>query len=621
MQDKKQSFQNCGANGAEIPPGKAEGRMSSDVLIMGAGLAGIMAAIWAARSGARVAIASSGPICSGSSFYPGTWGLGLVGPESREDEADLAETILQIGEGMADPELVRCLTSGIQDGVRELQTLGVALKEAVNKGEKEFIPCFDHKNRDWHGIVKESAREALRAELKRLEVTELPQTTITDLFFRNGRISGAGGVRKAGGRWEFFTVQCDSVVIASGGLGGLFSRRLNTSDVTGMGQYLALKAGASLINLEFMQMMPGYITPAPKTIYNEKVFRYSEFSDSKTGRSVFSDWSREELKARMEIRSTHGPFTCRLGSGQVDIRLFEACLKNQEGVRLTYQKELKEHQPEFVRTYFQWLKEEKGLTIDDPVQIGIFAHAANGGIQIDCHGGCGVEGLYACGEATGGMHGADRLGGLSTANGLVFGKRAGIQAAKWSLSHAKAQESLEDTVSWTATWIPGAEELTEQIRQINFQAAMVIRREETILAALKQLAAIREEGERRRLPLCEFQEEIGEAERETSDPAGARQYRLTRELEGTLLLSEALLRAALMRRESRGSHYRADFPQLDHNLDGVIQVREAENGLQVCLRPKRVRSEREGAVPERAVSERTMSERTVSERTASERTV
>ncbi|MDO5348639.1 MAG: FAD-binding protein [Lachnospiraceae bacterium] len=610
MQNKKQ-IPKSGGNGPTSSIWRNGDSLTADVLVMGAGLAGITAAIWAARTGARTAIASSSAICSGSSFYPGTWGLGLVGPENQEDERELAQTILQIGEGMADPELVNCLTAGIQDGIKELQALGVSLKEAVNKGEKEFIPCFDHKNRDWHGIVKESAGAALKAELQRLEVTQLPDTCITDLFMENGQISGVGAVQKGADGWKFLTIRCSSVVIASGGMGGLFSRCLNTSDVTGMGQFLALKAGASLVNLEFMQMMPGYLHPAPKTIYNEKAFQYSEFSDPRTGQSVFSDWSQEELKERLKIRSTHGPFTCRLGSGEVDVRLFQACLENPEGVRLTYRNELKEHQPEFVQTYFQWLKEEKGLTIDDPVQIGIFAHASNGGICIDSHGGCRVKGLYACGEATGGMHGADRLGGLSTANGLVFGKRAGIQAAKWSLENREDQKEQRritgqdsETEVWKKTkhsenekhcevqacaqawetgWIPGAQELIQQIRQINFRCAMVVRREETLVWGLEQLASIGAESERRRRPLSDKEEEQWDGS-QPEQPDGldmAGRYRMTRELEGTLRLSEAMLRAALMRKESRGSHYRADFPSLDHGFDHVILVRETQEGLAV----------------------------------------
>ena len=81
-------------------------------------------------------------------------GPGAVGPESEADEEDLKSVILKVGEGMADPELVSVLVSHIRRGTDRLKAFGIQLKEAENKGEKEFIPCFDYKNRDWHGIVK-----------------------------------------------------------------------------------------------------------------------------------------------------------------------------------------------------------------------------------------------------------------------------------------------------------------------------------------------------------------------------------------------------------------------------------------------------------------------------------
>ena len=88
-------------------------------------------------------------------------------------------------------------------------------------------------------------------------------------------------------------------------------------------------------------------------------------------------------------------------------------------IRVFHQEEVKRHQPEFIKTYFDWLKEEKNLTMDDLVWLSMYAHASNGGIAIDEEAFTGVEGLYACGEVTGGMHGADRLGGLSSANRCV----------------------------------------------------------------------------------------------------------------------------------------------------------------------------------------------------------
>ena len=95
---------------------RLKNEIKCDVLVMGAGIAGIMAAISAAEAGADVCIVSGTRICSGSSFYPGTWGLGLVGPESEADEEDLKSVILKVGEGMADPELVSVLVSHIRRG-------------------------------------------------------------------------------------------------------------------------------------------------------------------------------------------------------------------------------------------------------------------------------------------------------------------------------------------------------------------------------------------------------------------------------------------------------------------------------------------------------------------------
>ena len=113
----------------------------------------------------------------------------------------------------------------------------------------------------------------------------------------------------------------------------------------------------------------------------------------------------------------------------MDLALFRAFLEDERGVEVTYSDALRKAPPEFINTYFDWLREAKGLTMDDPIHIGVFAHAANGGVRIDPEAFTGVPGLFACGEVTGGMHGADRIGGLSTANGLVFGGKAGRSAA------------------------------------------------------------------------------------------------------------------------------------------------------------------------------------------------
>lgn len=529
---------------------------------MGAGLAGITAALWAARKGVKVTIISSSIIGSGSSFYPGTWGLGLVGPENKADEKDLLDTILQVGEGMVDPELAACLVHGISEAIEDLKSLNIPLKEAVEKDEKEFIPCFDYKKRNWHGFTKEKAREILRQELKRLGVQELTQTSITDIIIKNKRVSGVTAIQRQKDQDTLLTIGCTSVIIASGGLGGLFKYRLNTSDVKGLGQYLALKAGASLINLEFMQMMPGFINPAPKTIFNEKVFCYSEFYNVKTGKSIFEDCSEKELNKLLELRSTHGPFTCRLGCEKVDVRLYEEFLREESGVRLSYKKDLIDNQPEFVKIYFQWLRKEKGLTIHDPVRLGIFAHASNGGIYIDRYTRTGVEGLFACGEATGGMHGADRIGGLSTANALVYGKIAGCSAAEYSSAVKPEVPENNDVL----TYVPGADQLLEEIRALNYHTAMVVREEGKILDTLEELSKLDNKAETSRLFV------------QQNETAG-RSYQKKCELEAAITLSRAMLQAILLRNESRGSHYRVDYPYKNDRLSTPIISRQKEGKL------------------------------------------
>lgn len=538
-------------------------KKTCDVLVIGAGLAGIMAAGSAAEAGADVCLVSAAGICSGSSFYPGTWGLGLVGPDGPEDEESLKQTILEIGEGMADPELVDTFVSHISDGIEFLRLLGVPLKEAENKGEKEFIPCFDNKNRDWHGIVKEGAREVFLNWLESLSVTLLPDTFVLDAYQQaDGAVAGV--LALSGG--SLMQIACKSLVIASGGLGGLFKYRLNTDDVTGVGQWLAYRMGADLVNLEFMQFMPGFLKPAPKTIYNEKVFRYTDFLKTGTGENLFADWPEEKLRQKMEIRSTHGPFTSRLDSAPVDIRLFEEFAGNPYGVTAVYQKEIKKNQPEFVKTYFQWLETEKHLTVDDPVQLGIFAHASNGGIRIDSRGCTGVPGLFACGEATGGMHGADRLGGLSTANGLVFGRIAGKEAARWAaaVSASPAGQEEGQTATFSAAWYshvpappitvpacyPHAEEFLKEIRGINFRNAMVVRSGEKAKEGLRELWAVKESMDR---------------EKEENDLLSLLStdtviLKASVRLQAAYELSERLLTAAGLRKESRGSHYRSDYP-------------------------------------------------------------
>lgn len=110
-----------------------------DVLVVGSGIAGIMAALAAAVAGRSVILASSGPVFSGSSFYPGTWGLGLIGPENEADQEDLVQSILEVGCGMADEAMVRAFVAGIAPAIEGVKAMGVQLKAAARPRIKRIL--------------------------------------------------------------------------------------------------------------------------------------------------------------------------------------------------------------------------------------------------------------------------------------------------------------------------------------------------------------------------------------------------------------------------------------------------------------------------------------------------
>lgn len=513
---------------------------SCDVLVIGGGLAGLVSAVTAAEQGCRVVLACNAPVFSGSSFYPGTWGLGLVSPVDSADEDDLLKTVLDRGMGMADRKVAETFIRGIRPAVEKLRQKGLVLKEAENPAEREFIPCFDRKTRAWHGLEADKTKAFFSQRKETLGIQELPGTELLEIVKDENRVCGALLFRED----RLFYVACKALVLATGGTGGLFAYHVCPDSLTGSGQAAALKAGCRLTNMEFIQMMPAYVSPAYKTIFNEKTFRFSLLSDV-FGQPLFSGYSDKSI---LEERSGHGPFTCRLSSAAVDIALYRAFLQNPAGVTVSYREEMKRNPPEFIRTYFDWLKAKKGLTWDDSVRLGIFAHAANGGIVIDENAATDISGLYACGEVTGMMHGADRLGGLSSANCIVLGEKAGLSAAAVCKEAVGSPENIECSASETADSQKGLSLIQKEM----FENAMVVRSEQGLQHALSALGC------------------IGVPGKETSDPKKiAKHLRLS----GQVLAAKAILSAALLRKESRGSHFREDYPTADAEHCRRIEIR------------------------------------------------
>lgn len=503
-----------------------------DVLVIGSGIAGICAAIEAGRAGANVVLASAGKTMSGSSFFPGTWGLGLIGPEDEADKADLERTILDVGGGVADPTLVHTFVEGIPEAIKWLERdLGVELKRPANTEsakEKTFIPCFDHKQRMWRGITRESFEKAAGAELERLGIQLRPGLELIDLVEgRSGQIAGGLFYNRRGNQLEAIAARAS--VIATGGTGGLFERSLTSSDVLSSTQGIATQHGVELINIEFMQMMPGVVAPKRNLVFNEKTWRYVRFDSP-------IDIHDNELPDLLEMRSGYGPFTSRLASRAIDLAIDQA---GPEGLTLRY--DFPTHDvPEFVQTFATWLKNEHGISPTDEMRVAMYAHASNGGIKINTGAQTARKGLFACGEVTGGMHGADRLGGLSSANGVVFGRIAGRNAAKHAQSASKTK-LLTTSCSQTGVDLHTTRDITLKMKQTMSRACMINRTESGLTSALEGLKTL--------------SLQIENASKRTNNP---QEIAAEARIESQLLYAQRILEAARTRKQSLGSHYRAD---------------------------------------------------------------
>lgn len=506
---------------------------STDVLVIGSGIAGLCAAIEAARAGATVTVASAGKTMSGSSFFPGTWGLGLIGPVDEDDERDLIDTIQAVGCGVADPELVQTFVHGIPQAIQWLeQDLGVQLQRpqsAESAQQKQFIPCFDHKTRMWRGLTRKPLEDAFVAQVESLGIRLLPRHELIDLVEdTDGKIIGATLYDRA--NEHLVPKAAKATIIAAGGTGGLFERSLTSADVLSSSQAITLAHGASLTNIKFMQMMPGFIEPKRNLVFNEKTWRYVKFDHP-------ADIADEKLDDLLEQRSGYGPFTSRLASRAIDLAIDQA---GAEGLALHYDFP-REDVPEFVQTFATWLQDEHGIAPTDEMRVAMYAHAANGGIKIDKTAYTGVKGLYACGEATGGMHGADRIGGLSSANGIVFGCIAGASAAQAAQNAPEVALKADIALPQYGIATTDAERLTRSLKHTMSTYCMINRTDTGLSKALHELEGLKTEA----TPL-------------STQKAQDSEIAALARLQSQIQLATEMVKAMRKRTESLGSHYRAD---------------------------------------------------------------
>lgn len=529
--------------------------LCTEVLVIGSGIAGLSAAVYAAKMGAKVTLSSSVHLFSGSTFFPGTWGFGLVGPVDEHDERDLMDSILRLGQGMAREKMVETFVKSLNESVDLLEDLGITLEKPSEeaKEQKEYIPCFDHKHRRWRGLTKKNLLEAMPQVLSSLGIELLPHFEVMEILKEGERVTGAMGIHKNS---MLLKVNAKAVILATGGLGGLYSHRLTTDDVNGSGVGLALLAGAKALNMEFMQIMLGFVKPGYKTVHNEKTF-YASLFHTEEGKDLL-DMRLPEGVDKEEVlreRSLHGPFSSETLSRHLDLCIHEEITeKNISGVTMTYDLAKMEKPAEFVKTYFDWLQKEKNIAMSEKILVAPFMHASNGGIYINHEGKTHVKGLFAAGECTGGMHGADRIGGLSTANGIVFGKIAGKNAAIYAQEMRPSREDEEASShhgAFRPKYINDPLSKISDMRKIMYKHAFLKLEESGIEAAMTFFLNLT------------FHEEDKKHEEMETEGREIFHLRDSYRLRNAKAAALSLLSVQKERRESRGSFYRGDYPLKD----------------------------------------------------------
>lgn len=559
-----------------------------DILVIGSGLAGLTAAFRAADAGASVLLCTSTRLCSGSSFYSHMDTLHCQCTIDKSDEEVFMEDIRNCSAHMNDAFLNRYYIRHIASCIQYLNRMGIPF----HKLPEPKLACFaSHPHdlyywKDWKAI-RHSMYQTIRQE-KNIDLQEHTELIhiILDASSAAPRIGGACFYHKDTRNYEFISAK--AVILATGGFGALYKHNLNSPDVSGNGHALALKVGASLINLEFNQFIPGFISPGYKIVFREGSLDYCEGLYDTQGNNVLQKQfsSVDEMKKCLRLRAAHGPFTTSDGSADFDFALLKASLSSPDnGVLIRYHDEILKDGRSYIKDYIRWLKETFHIDIvKDPITIAPFFHAANGGILVDHDCQTSIAGLFACGECAGGIHGADRLGGNASGSCLVFGTLAAHSAVRYcsntdilSVTEQEIQRQMRsvcraaDTPAASAAASRSPSAVIAEVRELMWTHCNIVRTQNELDEVLHRL--------------CALQSSYFPWELLTADTDVAPE--LIFQAENFLTLAQAIVSAMAERKESRGAHFRQDYPHQNRSFRKRIAVRIRHGSIETFDSPCR----------------------------------
>jgi L-aspartate oxidase len=497
----------------------------TDFVVIGAGVAGLRAAIELATAGRVLVLAKKEVTDSNTQYAQG----GIAAALSDEDEVSLhLQDTLVAGDGLCNPAAVKVLVEEGPDRIEELISWGTQFDRSGTK--LVFGREGAHsRNRILHAQGDSTGREILRAlyakakSLKNISVVEFEFST--GLNIDTGRVTGISLLNEKGVPEE---VTCSAVLLATGGMGQLYRNTTNPEVATGDGVAMAYRAGAEVSDMEFIQFHPTalYLKKAPRFLLSEALrgegayLRNIELNRFMAKYHPMGELAPRDVVARaivheMEVSRAKDPFV------YLDLTHLNAA----------------KVQKRFPRIYATCMQHNIDIT-EDVIPIRPAAHYAMGGVRTDLEGKTNVAGLYAAGEAAAtGVHGANRLASNSLLEGLVYGARAG-KAMRDELTHKSKAGSSPKAAYSNGPVDAGVEELIAQIQDLMWNEVGIVRTRLGMQKAIKTLE---------------------EMTPKLSHPKTRRSH------EAANLHMAALLvvRSALAREESRGAHYRMDYPDHD----------------------------------------------------------
>ena len=583
-----------------------------DVLVIGAGGAGLRAAIEASAAGVSVGLVCKSLLGKAHTVMAeGGMAAAMGNVDDRDNwKVHFADT-MRGGQYVNNWRMAELHAKEAPERVRELEAWG-AVFDRTKDGKISQRNFGGHRYPRLAHVGDRTGLEMIRTLQDHgihQGITVHMEWTIVTLLKDGDRIAGAFGYDRERGRFKIFKAK--AVVVASGGLGRAFKITSNSWEGTGDGHSLAYHAGAELLDMEFIQFHPtGMIWPpsvqgilVTESVRGEggvlrnnqgKRFMYDDIPDnykSQTSTDPEEGWryTQNDKTARRppELLTRDHVARCinrevKAGRGSPHGGVF---------LDISWIKEKIPNAPEHIKKklpsmYHQFMQLANLDITKEPMEVGPTTHYAMGGVRVDGNTQMSsVPGLFAAGECAAGLHGANRLGGNSLSDLLVFGKRAGEYAAKFAkensavnLDDAQIEDAAKQALlpfehgAVTGASAEGPYQVQRELQDMMQSLVGIVRNEGEMQQALQNLGGLKERA--------------GQAA-----VYGHREYNpgwhTALDLKHLLTISEAITRAALDRKESRGGHFREDFPDksaTDAQMN-IVLFKGADGSMQLRREP------------------------------------